>query len=68
MKLNYGKALKLSFTGRCIDDLLTPNNILFVNKILNIILYSLELVLNKTSESDVHVSYLDIISINQNIF
>ena len=38
-----------------------------MNKIPNI--YPQELVLNKTSESDVHVSYLDInISICQNIF
>ena len=57
----------LNFTARYIDDLLTLNNTLFVNKIPNI--YPQELVLNRTSDSDVHVSYLDInISINQNIF
>ena len=67
MKLDYGKVLRFNFTVRYIDDLLTLNNTLFVNEILNI--YPQELVLNRTSESDVQVSYLDInISISQNIF
>ena len=59
MKLDYSKALRFKFTVRYIDDLLTLNNTLFVNEISNI--YPQELVLNRTSESDVHVSYLDII-------
>ena len=64
MKLHYGKALRFNFTVRYIDDLLTLNNTLFVNEILNV--YPQELVLNRTSESDMHVSYLDInISISQ---
>ena len=67
MKLDYGKALKFNFTVRYIDDLLTYNNTLFMNEIPNI--YPQALVLNRTTESDVHVSYLDInISIKQNIF
>ena len=67
MKLDYGKALKFNFTVRYIDDLLTLNNTLFMNEIPNI--YPQALVLNRTTESDVHVSYLDInISIKQNIF
>ena len=67
MKLDYGKALKFNFTARYIDDLLSLNNTLFINEIPNI--YPLELVLNRTSESDVHVSYLDInISIKNNFF
>ena len=56
MKLDYGRALRFNFTVRYIDDLLTLNNTLFVNEISNI--YPQELVLNRTSESDVHVSYL----------
>ena len=72
MKLDYSKPLRSNFTGKYIDDLLTLNNAFFVNKTPNI--YPQELVLNRTSESDVHVSYLDInasyldtnISINQN--
>ena len=67
MKLDYGKALKFNFTVRYIDDLLTLNNTLFMNEIPNI--YPQALVLNRTTVSDVHVSYLDInISIKQNIF
>ena len=67
MKLDYGKALKFNFTARYIDDLLSLNNTLFMNETPNI--YSQELVLNRTSESDVHVSYLDInISIKHNLF
>ena len=67
MKLDYSKALRFKFTVRYIDDLLTLNNTLFVNEISNI--YPQELVLNRTSESDVHVSYLDIIIfISQNFF
>ena len=67
MKLDYGKALKLNFTVRYIDDLLTLNNTLFVNEISNI--YPQEFVLNRTSECDVHVSYLDTnISISQKFF
>ena len=57
MKLDYGKALKFNFTARYIDDLLSLNNTLFMNEIPNI--HPQELVLNRTSESDVHVSYLD---------
>ena len=56
MKLDYVRALRFNFTARYIDDLLTLNNTLFVNEISNI--YPQELVLNRTSESDVHVSYL----------
>ena len=52
MKLDYGKALKFNFTARYIDDLLSLNNTLFMNEITNI--YPQELVLNRTSESDVH--------------
>ena len=55
MKLDYGKALKFNFTARYIDDLLSLNNTLFMNEIPNI--YPQELVLNRTSESDVHVSF-----------
>ena len=67
MKLDYGKALKFNFTARYIDDLLSLNNTLFINEIPNI--HPRELVLNRTSESDVHVSYLDInISIKHNFF
>ena len=67
MKLDYGKALRFNFTVTYIDDLLTLNNTLFVNEIPNT--YPQELVLNRTSESDVHVSYLDInISINHFFF
>ena len=58
MKLDYSKALRFNFTVRYIDDLLTLNNTLFANETLNI--YPQELVLNRTSESDVCVSYLDI--------
>ena len=54
MKFDYG----INFTVRYIDDLLTLNNTLFVNEISNI--YPQELVIYRTSESDVHVSYLDI--------
>ena len=53
MKLDYGKALKCNFTARYIDDLLSLNNTLFINEIPSI--YPLELVLNRTSESDVHI-------------
>ena len=61
---DYGMALKFNFTAMYIDDLLSLNNTLWINEIPNI--YPLELVLNRTSESDVHVSYLDInISIKQ---
>ena len=42
MKLDYGKALRFNCTVRYIDDLLTLNNILFVNEISNI--YPQELV------------------------
>ena len=67
MKLDYGKALRFNFTVRYIDDLLTLNNTLFVSEIPNIY-HPQELVLNRTSESDVHVSYLDInISISQKL-
>ena len=67
MKLDYGKAPKFNFTARYIDDLLSLNNTLFINEIPNI--YPHELVLNRTSESDMHVSYLDInISIKHNLF
>ena len=67
MKLDYGKALKFNFTARYIDDLLSLNNTLFINEIPNI--YPQELVLNRTTESDVHVAYLDInISIKHNYF
>ena len=67
MKLYYGKALKFNFTARYIDDLLSLNNTLFMNEIPNI--YPLELVLNRTSESEIHVSYLDInISIKPTFF
>ena len=66
-ELDYGKAVKFNFTARCIDDLLSLNNTLFINEIPNI--YPQELVLNRTSESDVHVSYLDInISIKHKFF
>ena len=67
MKFDCGKALKLNFTARYIDDLLTLHDTLFVNKIPNI--YPQELVLNRTSDSDVHVSYLDInISLTRTYF
>ena len=55
MKLDYGKTLSFNFTVRYIDDLLTLNNTLFVNEISNI--YTQELVLNRISESDVHVIF-----------
>ena len=58
IKLDYSKELRFNFTVRYINDLLTLNNTLFVNEIPNI--YLQELALNRTSESDVHVSYLDI--------
>ena len=68
MKLDYGKALKFNFTAKYIDDLLALNNSLFINEIPKDI-NPQELVLNRTSESDMHVSYLDInISIKHNIF
>ena len=55
MKLDYGKTLSFKFTVRYIDDLLTLNNTLFVNEISNI--YTQELLLNRISESDVHVIF-----------
>ena len=56
MKLDYGKALRFNFTVTYIDDLLTLNNTLFVNEIPNT--YPQELVLNRTSESDVYTCFI----------
>ena len=58
MSLDYSKGLRFDFTVRYVDDLLTLNNALIVKEILNI--YPHKLALNRTSESNVHVSYLDI--------
>ena len=58
MKNNFRLAKKFNSTVRYIDDLLTLNNPSFLDEIPNI--YPRELVLKKTTESAVEVSYLDV--------
>ena len=58
MKKNLCVAKKFNDTIRYIDDLLTVNNSKFEKEICNI--YSPELTLKRTSESERNVSYLDI--------
>ena len=55
---NLCMAKRFSNTVRYIDDLLTLNNSNFEEEIPNI--YSPELTLKRTSESDTKLSYLDI--------
>ena len=58
MRDNLCMAKRFSNTVRYIDDLLTLNNSHFEEEIPNI--YPSELTLNRTSESDTKLSYLDI--------
>ena len=58
MRDNLCMAKQFSDTVRYIDDLLTLNNSNFEEEIPNI--YSPELTLKRTSESDTNLSYLDI--------
>ena len=58
IKHNLYMAKRFSHTVRYIDDLLTLNNTMFEGEISNI--YSPELTLKKTTESDAEVSCLDI--------
>ena len=58
IRSNLGVAKRFNYTVRYIDDLLTLNNSMFDEEILNI--YPPELTLKKTTESVTKVSYLDI--------